>query len=74
MRHILSKPTTARSINRMLYCVGEARRAERCSKMIGLRVAHELYVHLSDETDKPYVLDMFGSLACDADHGLQQEN
>lgn len=36
MRHNLNRATTARSISRTLYCVGVERRADKCSKTIGL--------------------------------------
>ena len=36
IKHILRRPTTARSISSMLYWLGVASRADRCSKTIGL--------------------------------------
>src|SRR5882762_6176832 len=74
MRQSRNNPTTARSINKTLYCPEAESNAERCSKTIGLalKVRHE-------ENDRGFRLSpkffyVLWCLTCYADHRLQKED
>ena len=73
MRHNLRSATTARSMRRTLYCDGVDRRADRCSKTMGLHCV-QLRVPKLKWPRLPNFLYVLWRLTCNTNHSLQQEH